>query len=144
MKHWRAPRRMSWKQRVVLIIKFFPQELPTNCWFGSLRTRKVLDRVVQVQYINFNLKWLFIIYHENLLKHRPTIFPLFFFLSLQSITRSTNWEMLSCFNDQKMSSYPKIFDLHGENSTHSSQVSCPGSFQWIDQSISGAGAEAGL
>lgn len=49
---------------------------------------------------------------------------------------------LQPFYDRKLSSYPKIFNLRGENSTRSSRVSCPGSFQWTDQSKNGAGAEA--
>lgn len=49
---------------------------------------------------------------------------------------------LQPFYDRKLCSYPKIFDLRGENSTRSSWVSCPGSFQWTDQSKNRAGAEA--
>lgn len=49
---------------------------------------------------------------------------------------------LQPFYIQKLSSYPKIFDLRGENSTHSSWVSCPGSFRWTNQSKNGAKAAA--
>lgn len=49
---------------------------------------------------------------------------------------------LQPFYDQKLSSNPKIFDLRGENWTHSSRVSCPGSFRWTDQSKNGAEAAA--
>lgn len=129
----------------VLIIQFFPQELPTPRWFSSVTTKMLVDWVVQVWYIHFNLKWSFNINHENFLKYYKVNY----------------WKMLSCF--KKIKNVPEqsadpitsvfvaailrlktLFLSKGFWSTwwKFSTVSCPVFFRWTDQSKNGAGAAA--